>query len=732
MRYDKSHIPAIADDVVNGRINESTALSLFSEDLQRILKVEIGKRLRSRGYDRDNIGNTTDKGLSYLADDIVLGLVKEDDAFTLLKFKVYHKPLKGEISKRREDEVLWNKALASQTIGMFEKYLDTYNNPDSSYVGRYVSRAQEYINLIANDDKEWAKAKKLDTEEAYLKYLDIYDNPAPSYRGKHINEVKDGIVRLKDNKDWEKACEINSVQSYSDYLSLYDKVNPDYIGLHVEEAHLAIARINDDADWSHASNINTTDSYKSYLAKYDVQFPSYKGKYVDNAKQAIVSLTPPPAPDPQIKDNELWAEATKLNTIEAYQDYLNEYGHAASNGYIGAHIEEAECAIRHLIDEEAWSKAKSLNSIVGYQEYKDTCDANNYPGYNWAYYNAANIKIDDLQKAEDSRAQKEKDNADWEDAIKLNSIEAYKHYLNVHPRGAHKKEAFDAISKLEEQAFAFQENKDWQEACKANTLAEYKSFVSKYSNPDLTYKSSHLDIAKQRIAELAPPAPAPMSKGWRKWIGITVLLVLAGLTYMQWHNNAWLFNIKNGSVPTDNVAEAESLQWAIDNHNIPLLTRYAELDSTRAYFPLSIEFWNQRKDTLNSLIYIRKAISSINFNNSLYADYNNQLEVIKTALNYENTIGHLVPTFSSNIEERLLILPTEYAIIQRAMAISEKYSFEYTPNEVVLGYIDDDFRRWVEAGDLSPGKSTKEDCYKAALQLKEDSVVRLKLNNLYE
>lgn len=664
MPYDKSNIPALADDVVNGRIDETTALALFSEDLQRILKVKIGNRLRSRGYDRDNIGNTTDKGIPYLADDIVLGLVKESDAFNLLKFKLYHKPLTEEISKRRKDEILWNEALASQTIEMFEKYLDTYNNPDSTYSGRYVTRAEEFIELIAADDKEWATAKRLDTENAYLHYLEIYDKPEPSYRGKYIQEVKESIVRLKDNKDWNIACELNTLQSYSDYLSLYDKVAPDYIGLHVKEAHFAILRITDKADWSHATNLNTIESYESYLNKYDVDSPAYRGMFIDAAKDAIKSLTPPPAPDPRIKDDEAWGKATKLNTKESYHEYLNEYGQPSAEGYIGVHIKEAEWAIRHIIDEEAWEKAKSLNIIDSYQEYKNTCDANDYPGYTWAHYNTASTNIGNLKKLEEIRIQKEQDEADWNEATRQNTIDAYKHYLRIHGRSIHKKEAQDAIVKLEKQAFANQENKDWQSAFKSNTLSAYLSFVSKYSDPSLKYKPTHLDAAKQKIAELTPPAPVPTPIKWWKWIGIAAVLVLGWLTYVQWKDCAWPFNQSSETDDADIIIskEVDSLQWAIDNHDIPLLTRYAEMDSTRAYYPLGL--YLNELDSINnidkSIKWLSKSIKYANDSNAYQLRQSIYIDIsLKTSRDIENEF-HSIDSTSDQAEYKYINLYERY------------------------------------------------------------------------
>lgn len=590
MTYDKSHIPAMADDVVNGLIDEATALAHFSEDLQQILRIEIGKRLSARGYDRENIGNTTDKGIPYLADDIVLGMVDEEAAFKSL-FKVYHKRLTGEITKRREDEVLWKQARTAQTIEMFEKYLDTYNDPDSSYVGRYVSRADESIKHIANDDKEWAEAKKSDTEEAYLHYLDIYDKPAPSYKGKYIKDVKAAILKLKDENDWRRACDTNTSQSYSEYLSLYDKKSPEYIGIHVEEARLAILRINDEKDWSDALKANSVTSYESYLKKYDLEFPAYTGQHVDEAKQAIMSLIPPLVPNPRIKDDEFWTNITKINTIEAYKEYLKEYGHASVDGYVGRHVKEAEWEIRHIIDEDAWEKAKSINTIDSYQQYINTCDANDYPNYHWEHYNAAQAIIENLRKTENSRSKEEKDNADWNTAKTENTVQAYSRYLKIHENGIHKEDALDAIDKLEKQEFDAREEMDWQSACESDTLSAYESFVEKYGNPSLKYKSAHLDAAEKKVVELTPPPPVPKPIKWWKWICAAVVLVLAWLTFLQWHDRAWPFDVKPEEETfsiVEVVEQIDSLQWAIDNKDISLLTKYAEIDSIRAYYPLAL------------------------------------------------------------------------------------------------------------------------------------------------
>lgn len=191
-----------------------------------------------------------------------------------------------------------------------------------------------------------------------------------------------------------------------------------------------------------------------------------------------------------------------------------------------------------------------------------------------------------------------------------------------------------------------------------------------------------------------------------------------------------VYGIFGGFASNEVEKQIDSLQWAIDNHNIPTLTRYARLDSTRAYYPLSIELWAQNRDTLNSLINIRKAIKVIDSKDSLYENCLDQLEELKTALDYYNTIAHTAPALPASPEERLTVLSNESSIIKRATVIAEKYSFDYTPNPEILKRIDDDFRRWIYVGDHSVLYTTKKDCYNAALQLKEDPEVKKKLDNL--
>ena len=142
---------------------------------------------------------------------------------------------------------------------------------------------------------------------------------------------------------------------------------------------------------------------------------------------------------------------------------------------------------------------------------------------------------------------------------------------------------------------------------------------------------------------------------------------------------------------------------------------------------MSLDLWSQNRDTIKSLKYIRAAIQTVTQKDSLYLRYISQLEIIKDALDYDGTIGHVIQPMPANIEERLPILVSERRISERATYISQKYEFPYAQNTTLTKYIEEDFNRWVNFAQKSTNIPSKIDAYNAALQLKEDSLIRKQL-----
>lgn len=629
----------------------------------------------------------------------------------------------------------------------------------------------EELGLMKQEELDWTNATALNTVESYQAFLDKY-NPTivegesitdgwvdnTVYIGRHVEDArrlqavvkKNNDVAIETEKDkaaWFKAKNADTIDSYTEYISVFDRQPPLYRGQYVDEAKLRINKLQDELDWEKAKSLDTIDSYKSYLDKYGSSTSSYQGAYTSDAKKAIERLTPRPEPEPDPLKNETedWAKAVRADNLEAYKDYLAKYELIG-----GKYVAQAKNAIERLLEEKAWSAALDIDNIAGYKKYISL-----YEDKKCKHLVEAKLRLNQLE-----------DDLAWMAATKADNLSAYRDYLSQYDvlatkyRGRHIEDAKNRIAHIDD--------KEWEKATKTNTLTAYRLYISKFDGNHAAQKGKHLEDAKIRInrimdddcwanavkqntkeayqdylqkyphgshvseAQKRIQSPVP-STPWSKYV-MTVFIVAACVFFLgrQYWNKEWPFSQEKIERHNTNnqIAAVDSLQWAIENHNIPMLTRYAEMDSIRAYYPLSVDLWEQQKDTLNSVIYIRAALQSVKSGDSSYSNIIGHLNVLKKALDYDNTIGHVAPPLSPNIEERLLTLSEEKKIISRAKAIADKYSFEYTPNKDILSYIEDDFKRWVTAGDNSPVLATKEDCYKSALQLKEDPSVRAKLENL--
>lgn len=637
-RTTEKGIPDLADKIFAGIVNEEEAINALFMGLRPKLTKELEKRK---------------------ADEVLW--IAASESKELKKLKDYVETYDNEapeyigrhideanslISLIENDDAEWYNARSKDSISAYRHYLDIYDNPAPSYRGKYIDQVNEAIKIVKDRD-DWAKVKESNSIRSYSEYLSMYDKEAPAYIGRFVNEAQKAILSLEDDAAWQLASDLNTVESYQAYLGKYDIASSSYRGKYVESAKQKIEelqpppppdpRITDDEAWNNAIKVNTIESYKEYLYEYANPQNTYKGihvkeakqalfrlqdefdwnvaksehtiesyqhyisiysasnefvgRHADEARQAIDKLTPP---DPRIEDDNAWKEATRINSLDGYRHYLSLYKN---------HANEAELAIRHLIDEEAWKDAKDGGTVASYEKYLSICKVNEYPGYEWAHVNAAKTQIGNLRKAEETNRKEEErkrriaeDNASWEKARQVNTKHSYEEYLAKYRKngGLHIREAENAILKL-------QSDEDWENACAENTLSAYKRFVDKYEPMSNKYTSMHLPKAKKKVEELTPrPDPRPIK--WKKWLLIVLALALCWFLWIQWQDNAWPFNIFQGeSAETDKpdvlivegpsvpiVEEVDSLQWAIDNHDIPLLKKYALVDSIRAYYPLAI------------------------------------------------------------------------------------------------------------------------------------------------
>ncbi len=486
----------------------------------------------------------------------------------------------------------------------------------------------EELGLMKQEELDWTNATALNTVESYQDFLDKY-NPTivegesitdgwadnTVYIGRHVEDARRLQAVVKKNDDvaketekdkaaWVKAKNADTIDSYTEYISVFDRQPPLYRGQYVDEAKLRINKLQDELDWEKAKSLDTIDSYKSYLDKYGSSTSSYQGAYTSDAKKAIERLTPRPEPEPDPLKNETedWAKAVRTDNLEAYKDYLAKYELIG-----GKYVAQAKNAIERLLEEKAWSAALDIDNIAGYKKYISL-----YEDKKGKHLIEAKLRQNQLE-----------DDLAWMAATKADNLSAYRDYLSKYDvlapkyRGRHIEDAKNRITHIDD--------KEWEKATKTNTLTAYRLYVSKFDGNHAAQKGKHLEDAKIRINRIMddacwtnavkqntkeayqdylqkypqgshvtesqkrihPPVP---STPWPKYV--MALLIVAACVFLgrQYWNKDWPFSqekIEKHDADVQ-IAVVDSLQWAIDNQDIPLLTKYAEMDSTRAYYPLAL------------------------------------------------------------------------------------------------------------------------------------------------
>lgn len=316
----------------------------------------------------------------------------------------------------------------------------------------------------------------------------------------------------QEDRDWTKVTQENTSEAYQRYLALYNpKVTEDsvldgwketvYIGRHVDDAKRLKALAdekerdsvniqNDNEDWASASDINTIESYSTYIRKYDVQPPQYRGQYVDEAKLRSNKLT----------DEKDWAQASKTATKKAYSAYLSVYDKAAPN-YIGAHVSEAKHFINQIQDEEDWSAACESNALDAYKSYLSKYDVLP-PHYRGKYVANAEAAIEALTKPADPLEFEEQD---WNETREKDTISAYSSFINTYEKlsGKHVEEA-------KKRKFSLEEEIAWNQASQANTIQSYRNYLSLYQQKN----GQHV---KEALAAIEALKPNPLKNEMEDW-----------------------------------------------------------------------------------------------------------------------------------------------------------------------------------------------------------------------
>lgn len=310
------------------------------------------------------------------------------------------------------------------------------------------------------------------------------------------------VPQVREPWDWDAARKAHTASAYREYLAIHP-AGPNA---------LAAWKSLDECRWQEASTAGTLEAFQGYLA---MRFPDELATLTAATTPAGDSLETPasrPAVKPgeglhfaearQLVDDLRYAAATKLNTIESYQQYLKDQPQ-------GAHTLEAVQAI----DDLRWAEVGRINTVAALQKYLQAQPEGRHVAQ-------AQKSMEDLiwfdtrrtgtiaafqkylelypQGENVAEARKLLDKKQWETAQLAATREAYEKYLQGGPQGAFRKEANEAVDDL-----------DWAEAERAGTIESCQTYLGKHAdgrNADRAKKL--LDELQWKLAKAADTAVA--------------------------------------------------------------------------------------------------------------------------------------------------------------------------------------------------------------------------------
>lgn len=172
-----------------------------------------------------------------------------------------------------------------------------------------------------------------------------------------------------------------------------------------------------------------------------------------------------PAPEPpKSADDEAWARALELDTLEGYRAYLDAFPE-------GRHKDKAQAEIDRY-DDEAWARAEERNTIAGYEDYLEAWPEGRHASK--ARERIETLKAEAEARERDAAERAAQEAADWQRAAAANTIESYEAYLSKHPTGPNALEATRRRDQLKAEAADLAA---WQQAQALNTADGYEQYL---------------------------------------------------------------------------------------------------------------------------------------------------------------------------------------------------------------------------------------------------------------
>lgn len=284
-----------------------------------------------------------------------------------------------------------------------------------SEIAKQLLRAEKCVPLMEKAESLFRNAQTIEdytnAQEAYKEILAI--NAKDSYSKNKINQCNHNITQISlqkaDNDLW---AIISSGDIDKTILQQYLTEFPN--GLHAKEAQEALNEIADKELWVATQKINTKEAYENYLANESMSM------YRSNAEMAIYKL----------EDDAIWADVLRIDTEDAYNKYIADTSNPAKS-----HQKEASAKLSVI------KTKKIIESMSSIEKSKE--DAQNI--VETLEMAAETIT---LSKEDEKLLNYYKSISDYEDFYTHPSIAKGLTYLNTYPNSEYTNLVSDKLSEL--------------------------------------------------------------------------------------------------------------------------------------------------------------------------------------------------------------------------------------------------------------------------------------------
>ncbi len=268
------------------------------------------------------------------------------------------------------DEKAWSQATKQNTARSYQRYIDVY--PD----GKYTADAKRTVKKQQAIAKQQAETEK----KALVAQAALLD--------KQTRIAQDYLQRLGYQVSIDGKLGANTIKAIkrfelSNKLPEKGKVDKQLIALLLKQY-----RESDSKAWSLAKKENSKASYKHYLESHlEGEYRKFAVKGLSNATAAEAKAKKQKT---EKEDKIAWKQVKRLSTLDAYENYLDEFPNAIYKKHALKAIkslkakqqeeEDRKRALKVREDKLAWKQARRARTESAYQAYLSKVALNDIPG----------------------------------------------------------------------------------------------------------------------------------------------------------------------------------------------------------------------------------------------------------------------------------------------------------------------------------------------------------------